>query len=63
VGAEQRARPPPPSSPAGLTGAPSPWAELYDATRINPSRDAVQDFVKENANVAKRFVGRPRAAA
>ena len=40
----------------GLTGAPSPWAELYDATRINPSRDAVQDFVKENANVAKRFV-------
>ena len=40
----------------GLTGSPSPWAELYDATRINPSRDAVQDFVKENANVAKRFV-------
>ena len=40
----------------GITGSPSPWAELYDATRINPSRDAVQEFVKENANVAKRFV-------
>ena len=40
----------------GLTGEPSPWASLYDATRINPSRESVQDFVKENANVGKRFV-------
>jgi glycine/D-amino acid oxidase-like deaminating enzyme/nitrite reductase/ring-hydroxylating ferredoxin subunit len=39
-----------------LTGTSSPWTPLYDATRTSVSRQAVQDAVKENANVAKRFV-------
>lgn len=39
-----------------LTGTSSRWTPLYDATRVNPSREAVQEIVKENANVAKRFV-------
>lgn len=41
---------------AGLTGETSPWASLYDAQRINPSRESIQDFVKENADVGRRFV-------
>lgn len=41
---------------AQLTGGTSPWAGLYDATRVNPSRESVQELVKENVNVGKRFV-------
>jgi glycine/D-amino acid oxidase-like deaminating enzyme/nitrite reductase/ring-hydroxylating ferredoxin subunit len=41
---------------AELTGGTSAWAALYDATRVVPSREAVQDLVKENVNVGKRFV-------
>jgi Rieske Fe-S protein len=32
------------------------WADLYDPGRIKPLASA-KDFVKENANVAGRFVG------
>jgi glycine/D-amino acid oxidase-like deaminating enzyme/nitrite reductase/ring-hydroxylating ferredoxin subunit len=39
------------------------WAALYDAKRLKPVASAV-DFAKENANVAKRWLGdRARAAA
>ena len=39
-----------------IGGRENPWAALYDATRIKPLASA-KDFIKENANVAKRFVG------
>jgi len=39
-----------------ITGAHNPWASLYDATRLNP-KAAASDLVRENVNVAKRFVG------
>ena len=32
----------------------NPWAELYDANRLNPTASA-KEFVKENTNVALRF--------
>ena len=32
----------------------NPWADLYDANRLNPSASA-KEFVKENVNVAFRF--------
>ncbi|HWH45510.1 MAG TPA: FAD-dependent oxidoreductase, partial [Thermoleophilaceae bacterium] len=38
-----------------IGGRENPWAELYDATRIKPSASA-KGFIKENLNVAKRFV-------
>ena len=34
----------------------NPWASLYDPARMKPVASA-KDLVKENANVAKRFVG------
>jgi hypothetical protein len=37
-------------------GHPNPWASLLDATRLNPKASATT-FIKENLNVAKRFVG------
>ena len=39
-----------------IAGAENPWAFLYDATRLKP-KAAMGSLVKENLNVAKRFVG------
>jgi glycine/D-amino acid oxidase-like deaminating enzyme/nitrite reductase/ring-hydroxylating ferredoxin subunit len=39
-----------------ISGRDNPWADLYDATRIKPIASA-GEFVKENVNVGKRFVG------
>ena len=39
-----------------VLGRDNPYASLYDANRLKPAASAV-DFVKENANVAKRFFG------
>lgn len=39
-----------------LSGGSSPWTPLYDATRVNPTKESVQELVKENVNVGKRFV-------
>jgi glycine/D-amino acid oxidase-like deaminating enzyme/nitrite reductase/ring-hydroxylating ferredoxin subunit len=39
-----------------IKGADNPWAWLYDATRLKP-KAAMSSLVKENLNVAKRFVG------
>ena len=38
-----------------LQGRSSPWAEVFDARRVNP-RAAASEFVKENADVGRRFV-------
>jgi nitrite reductase/ring-hydroxylating ferredoxin subunit len=34
----------------------NPWLEVFDATRVDPAR-AGKTLLKENVNVAKRFVG------
>jgi glycine/D-amino acid oxidase-like deaminating enzyme/nitrite reductase/ring-hydroxylating ferredoxin subunit len=39
-----------------ILGRSNPWAKLYDPARMKPLASA-KDFVTENANVAKRFVG------
>ena len=39
-----------------VLGRPSPWIDLFDAGRIKPESGA-GTVVKENLNVAKRFVG------
>ena len=39
-----------------VLGRENPWAELFDATRLNPTVSA-PTIVKENLNVAKRFIG------
>lgn len=39
-----------------LVGRDNPWAETFDATRKEPTT-SVSDFVKENVNVAERFIG------
>jgi glycine/D-amino acid oxidase-like deaminating enzyme/nitrite reductase/ring-hydroxylating ferredoxin subunit len=39
-----------------IAGRPNDWAPLFDATRIKPLASA-GEFVKENVNVGKRFVG------
>ena len=39
-----------------LQGRASPWGELYDPNRLKPMASATS-FVKENANVARRFFG------
>jgi glycine/D-amino acid oxidase-like deaminating enzyme/nitrite reductase/ring-hydroxylating ferredoxin subunit len=39
-----------------ILGRQNPWAALYDPGRMKPLASA-KDFVKENANVATRFVG------
>ena len=39
-----------------ILGRKNPWADLYDPGRMKPLASA-KDLVKENANVAKRFVG------
>ena len=39
-----------------ILGRANPWADLYDPARMKPLASA-KDFVLENANVAKRFVG------
>jgi glycine/D-amino acid oxidase-like deaminating enzyme/nitrite reductase/ring-hydroxylating ferredoxin subunit len=39
-----------------LKGVDNPWASLYDSTRLKP-KAAMSSLVKENLNVAKRFVG------
>jgi glycine/D-amino acid oxidase-like deaminating enzyme/nitrite reductase/ring-hydroxylating ferredoxin subunit len=38
-----------------LEGRSSPWAEVFDATRIDP-RGAAKEFVKENLDVGRHFV-------
>jgi glycine/D-amino acid oxidase-like deaminating enzyme/nitrite reductase/ring-hydroxylating ferredoxin subunit len=46
-----------------VLGRENPWAELYDSKRLKPLASAPQ-FARENANVAKRWLGdRARAAA
>jgi glycine/D-amino acid oxidase-like deaminating enzyme/nitrite reductase/ring-hydroxylating ferredoxin subunit len=46
-----------------VLGRENPWAALYDAKRLKPVASA-RDFMKENANVARRWLGdRARAAA
>ena len=39
-----------------IMGRPNPYADLYSPARIKPLASAV-DFVRENVNVMKRFVG------
>jgi len=39
-----------------ILGRENPWADLYDPSRMKPLASA-KDLVKENANVATRFVG------
>lgn len=39
-----------------IAGRENPWASLFDATRVKPLASA-SEFVKENVNVGKRFVG------
>ena len=39
-----------------ILGRENPWANLYDPARMKPLASA-KDLVKENANVAKRFIG------
>ncbi len=39
-----------------ILGRDNPWGSLFDATRVDLTHSAKQ-FVTENANVAKRFVG------
>jgi glycine/D-amino acid oxidase-like deaminating enzyme/nitrite reductase/ring-hydroxylating ferredoxin subunit len=38
-----------------LQGRTSPWAEVFDATRINPGASA-RELVKENVDVGRRFI-------
>lgn len=38
-----------------LTGQPSPWAEVFDSTRIDAG-PSIKSFVEENLDVGKRFV-------
>jgi glycine/D-amino acid oxidase-like deaminating enzyme/nitrite reductase/ring-hydroxylating ferredoxin subunit len=38
-----------------ILGRPNPWAEAFDATRVDAGGSA-KEFVSENLNVAKRFV-------
>jgi glycine/D-amino acid oxidase-like deaminating enzyme/nitrite reductase/ring-hydroxylating ferredoxin subunit len=40
----------------GIGGRPNPWAETFDANRLDLVPSA-KKFVEENLNVAKRFVG------
>jgi glycine/D-amino acid oxidase-like deaminating enzyme/nitrite reductase/ring-hydroxylating ferredoxin subunit len=44
-----------------ILGRDNPWAALYDSTRLKPGAGA-KEFVKENLNVAKRFIGDRLAA-
>jgi len=39
-----------------ILGRENPWTELFDPNRVKPLA-SVTDFVKENVNVARRFVG------
>jgi glycine/D-amino acid oxidase-like deaminating enzyme/nitrite reductase/ring-hydroxylating ferredoxin subunit len=39
-----------------IAGREHPWAELFDATRVKPIASA-SEFVKENVNVGRKFVG------
>jgi Rieske Fe-S protein len=39
-----------------VTGRPNPWLDVYDATRLNPGQ-AGPDLVKQNLDVARRFIG------
>src|SRR6185436_2049231 len=39
-----------------ILGRENPWAELYDPGRMKPLA-AAKDLIRENANVAARFVG------
>jgi Rieske Fe-S protein len=38
-----------------LAGRPSPWAEVFDARRLNPVASA-GELVRENVDVGRRFV-------
>ena len=39
-----------------IAGRQNPYADFFDTNRLNP-RQSVKELIKENANVAKRFVG------
>ena len=39
-----------------VLGRPNPWADLFDSKRVTPRASAAK-FVKENASVARHFVG------
>jgi Rieske Fe-S protein len=39
-----------------LVGRANPWAEVFDATRVDTSKTTVKEFVSENLDVGKRFV-------
>jgi glycine/D-amino acid oxidase-like deaminating enzyme/nitrite reductase/ring-hydroxylating ferredoxin subunit len=39
-----------------LVGRANPWAEVFDATRVDTSKSTVKEFVSENLDVGKRFV-------
>ncbi len=38
-----------------VMGRPNPWAEVFDATRVDP-KGSLKEFVSENLDVGKRFV-------
>lgn len=40
----------------GITGATNPWADVFDATRVDASGSA-KDFATANARVARRLIG------
>ena len=39
-----------------IIGRENPWADLYDPGRMRVSVDALTEYAKENANVAKQFI-------
>src|SRR3546814_19477639 len=39
-----------------VRGVPNPWAEIYDATRIEPAKGA-GSFLRENLDVATEWIG------
>ena len=39
-----------------ILGRENPWSELFDPNRVKPLASA-REFVRENVNVARRFVG------
>jgi glycine/D-amino acid oxidase-like deaminating enzyme/nitrite reductase/ring-hydroxylating ferredoxin subunit len=40
-----------------ILGRENPWAELYNPARMRVSSETLKEFITENANVAKEFIG------